>query len=115
MKKRLAAALLLAAAFTAGVTAQQPGSAPAQDAQTQFKVTGEVRNPGVFEWKGETTVQAAIEAAGGTTDRFSLARSYITHPVKDKDGNPKTEKISGLKLTTRIVPGDTLVVGRKLM
>jgi protein involved in polysaccharide export with SLBB domain len=82
-------------------------------AQDAYNVSGEVRNPGAYTWAGGTTVSAAIDAAGGGTDKFALGRSYILRPTTNKDGKPVTVKIKNLKSGTLLLPGDTFVAGRK--
>jgi len=82
-------------------------------AQEAYNVSGEVRNPGAYAWQAGTTVASALDAAGGGTDKFGLARSYILRPTTNKDGKPVTVKISSLKDGTLLLPGDTLVAGKK--
>lgn len=81
--------------------------------QQDVQIAGEVRNPGVYAWQPELTVQAALEAAGGPTEKFSLARSHIVRASKNKDGDPVTVKITKFEDGTRLLPGDTLVAGKK--
>lgn len=76
-------------------------------------MTGEVRTPGAYAWQSNMTVQGALDAAGGPTEKFSLARSHIIRAGKNKDGDPMTVKITKLKEGTLLLPGDTLVAGRR--
>jgi len=81
-----------------------------------FFVNGEVNTQGEKRWEPGMTVNKALSLAGGQTPKFSLGRSRIERPVKDKDGRViKYDKIKGLKPETLIQPDDVLVAGRKLM
>lgn len=81
-----------------------------------FFVNGEVNNQGEKRWEPGMTVNKALALAGGQTAKFSLGRSRIERPVKDKDGTVlKYEKIGDLKPETLILPDDVLVAGRKWM
>lgn len=81
-----------------------------------FFVNGEVNNQGEKRWEPGMTVNKALALAGGQTAKFSLGRSRIDRPVKDKDGTVlKYEKIDHLKPETLILPDDVLVAGRKWM
>lgn len=81
-----------------------------------FFVNGEVARQGEMRWEPGMTVEKALSLAGGPTARFSLARSRIERPVKDKDGRVlKYERIVNLKMETLIQPDDVLVAGRKIM
>lgn len=88
-------------------------SAPNVARQQDVQIAGEVRNPGVYAWQPDLTVQVALDAAGGPTEKFSLARSHIVRASKNKDGAPVTVKIAKLKEGTLMLPGDTLVAGKK--
>jgi beta-lactamase regulating signal transducer with metallopeptidase domain/protein involved in polysaccharide export with SLBB domain len=78
-----------------------------------FYVNGEVKRPGQRNWMPGMTVAGAIDLSGGATTRFSLGRSHIERPTKDKDGILKLQQIKDLKPETLILPGDVLVAGRK--
>lgn len=81
-----------------------------------FFVNGEVNAQGEKRWEPGMTVAQALAAAGGQTPKFSLNRSRIERPVKDKDGRViKYDKIKDLRQETPIQAGDILVAGRKLM
>jgi protein involved in polysaccharide export with SLBB domain len=81
-----------------------------------FFVNGEVNNQGEKRWEPGMTVNRALALAGGQTAKFSMGRSRIDRPVKDKDGTVlKYEKIGNLKPETLIRPDDVLVAGRKWM
>ena len=81
--------------------------------QQSVHVTGEVSSPGAYAWQSDMTVQVALDAAGGPTEKFSLARSHIIRASKNKDGDPITVKIAKLKEGTLLLPGDTLVAGKR--
>lgn len=81
--------------------------------QQTVQIAGEVRNPGAYAWQSDLTVQVALDAAGGPTEKFSLARSHIMRASKNKDGDPVTVKITKLKEGTLLLPGDTLVAGKR--
>jgi protein involved in polysaccharide export with SLBB domain len=91
------------------------GVVTAMAAQEPVVVRGEVRSPGSVVWKSGMTVQDAVDAAGGGTEKFSLTRSHIERPAIYKDGKAVRVKISGLKAGTPLLPGDTLVAGRRWM
>jgi protein involved in polysaccharide export with SLBB domain len=81
-----------------------------------FYVNGEVNNKGEKQWKPGMTVATALVLSNGQTDKFSLGRSHISRPVKDKNGKIlRYDKIKDLKLETPILPDDTLNAGKKLM
>lgn len=81
-----------------------------------FFVNGEVNTQGEKRWEPGMTVTQALALAGGPTPKFSLGRSRIERPVKDKDGRViRYDKIKDLKQETIIQAGDLLVAGRKLM
>ena len=81
-----------------------------------FFVNGEVNSTGEKRWEPGMTVNRALSLAGGQTPKFSLGRSRIERPVKDKDGTVlKYQKIGNLKPETLILPDDLLVAGRKWM
>ena len=82
-------------------------------AQQSVQIAGEVRNPGTYAWQAEMTVQVALDAAGGPTEKFSLARSHIVRASKNKDGDPMTVKITKIKEGTLLLPGDILVAGKR--
>jgi beta-lactamase regulating signal transducer with metallopeptidase domain/protein involved in polysaccharide export with SLBB domain len=80
-----------------------------------FFVNGEVNRSGQKSWSPGMTVTDAINLASGGTIRFSLGRSHIERPTKDKDGILKFQQIKDLKPETLILPGDVIVAGRKSM
>ena len=77
-------------------------------AQSVF-VSGQVKNPGGYAVEQGMTVLQALSLAGGLTDRGSDRRINILRTV---DG--KKKEIKGVKLTTVIEPGDTIVVGQRI-
>ena len=81
-----------------------------------FFVNGEVNSQGEKRWEPGMTVNRALSLAGGQTAKFSMGRSRIERPVKNKEGTVlKYEKIGDLKPETLILPDDVLVAGRKWM
>lgn len=103
MKHLLATFGLVLVVASASITAEQQS----------VNVTGEVRTPGAYAWQPDMTVRAALDAAGGPTEKFSLARSHILRAGTTKDGDPMTVKITKLKEDTGLLPGDTLVAGKR--
>lgn len=77
-------------------------------AQAVF-VSGEVRNQGPINADAGMTVWQAITMAGGLTERGAKNRIQIRRIV---DGEPKTIKV---KETDPIKPGDTIIVGRRIL
>ncbi len=91
-------------------------------------ITGEIMSYGQKIWEPGMTVGNAIALAGGTTERGSVARSYIqrrmnapSNPaVRTRNGveatlsNGTFRKINDLRLDTPILARDTLVIERKL-
>jgi polysaccharide export outer membrane protein len=67
-------------------------------------VFGQVRGPGQYVVRRETTVMQALSLAGGLTDRSALNRIRIVRMV---NGEKKEIRV---KLTDLVQPGDTLVV-----
>ena len=81
-----------------------------------FFVNGEVNSVGEKRWEPGMTVNRALALAGGQTGKFSMGRSRIERPVKNKDGTVlEYKKIGDLKPETLILPDDVLVAGRKWM
>lgn len=72
-------------------------------APTMF-VFGQVRNPGEYPVRSDTTVLQALSLAGGVTDRGSTGRIRIVRLV---DGEKK--EISA-RLNDLVQPGDTVIV-----
>lgn len=72
-------------------------------APTMF-VFGQVRSPGEYPIKSETTVLQALSLAGGVTDRGSTGRVRIVRLV----GGEKKE--INARLNDLVQPGDTLIV-----
>jgi polysaccharide export outer membrane protein len=72
-------------------------------AETVF-VFGQVKNPGEYPIKRETTVLQALSLAGGVSDRGSTGRIKIVRVVEGK----KTEL--SVKLNDVVQAGDTIVV-----
>jgi len=80
-----------------------------------FFVNGEVNAAGEKPWSPGMTLNKALNLAGGATPKFSLRRSRLQRPVKDKEGDLSCQTLSELKPPTHVLPGDILVVGRGWM
>lgn len=102
--------------------ALESGAAPAFRLQDQDSiivteaekcyVRGEVRTPGSYEVTENMTVLEAIISAGDFTERASKGGVTILR----KDGSGKPQKIKVPKdLSMPVLPGDTIVVGRRIL
>lgn len=67
-------------------------------------VFGQVRNPGSYAIKNDTTILQALSLAGGVTPNGAMGRVKILRIV---DGEKKEVKV---RLTDVVQPGDTIVV-----
>lgn len=67
-------------------------------------VFGQVRNPGEYPMRSETTVLQALSLAGGVTDRGATGRIHVVRVVNGE------KKDVDVRLTDIVRPGDTLVV-----
>jgi len=67
-------------------------------------VFGQVKSPGSFAIKSDTTILQALSLAGGVTPNGAMGRIKILRIV---DGEKKEVKV---KLTDTVQPGDTIVV-----
>ena len=75
-------------------------------------VRGEVRSPGAYEVTPGMTVLQLIASAGDFTERASKGGVKITR----KDANGKMKEIKVPKdLSTAVLPGDTVSVGRRIL
>ncbi len=72
-------------------------------AESMF-VYGQVRNPGMYAIRGETTVLQALSLAGGVTDRGATNRVRVVRVV---DGKKQEQKVN---LDELVRSGDTVVV-----
>jgi polysaccharide export outer membrane protein len=77
-------------------------------AQSAF-VSGYVKNPGAYAVSEGMTVLQVLSLAGGLTERGSDRRISITRTA---EGNKK--ELKGVKLTSLVQPGDTIVVGQRI-
>lgn len=77
-------------------------------AQSVF-VSGHVKTPGGYTVEEGMTVLQVLSLAGGLTDRGSDKRINVTRTV---DG--KKKELKGVKLTSVVQPGDTIVVGQRI-
>jgi|SRR5215510_125276 len=102
--------------------ALESGTAPAFRLQDQDSiivseaekcyVRGEVRNPGSYEVVESMTVLEAIISAGDFTERAS--KGGVTILRKDESGKPQKIKVPK-DLSMLVQPGDTIVVGRRIL
>ncbi|HEY0873591.1 MAG TPA: polysaccharide biosynthesis/export family protein [Vicinamibacterales bacterium] len=72
-------------------------------------VSGHVKNPNAYSVEEGMTVLQVLTLAGGLTERGSDRRINIIRTV---DG--KKKEIKGVKLTSVVQPGDTIVVGQRI-
>jgi polysaccharide export outer membrane protein len=77
-------------------------------AQSAF-VFGHVKNPGGYPVDEGMTVLQVLSLAGGLTDRGSDRRINIRRVLDGKE-----KEIKGVKLTSLVQPGDTIVVGQRI-
>ncbi len=77
-------------------------------AQSVF-ISGHVKTPGGYPVDEGMTVLQVLSLAGGLTDRGSDKRIDITRTI---DG--KKKDLKGVKLTSLVQPGDTIVVGQRI-
>lgn len=75
-------------------------------AESMF-VFGQVKNPGSYTIRGDTTVLQALSLAGGLTERGATNRVRIIRMV---DGKKDERKV---KLDELVRPSDTVVVGER--
>jgi len=68
-------------------------------------VSGQVRTPGAFPLKSGMTFRMAISKAGGLTDSGSEKAATLT-----RDG----KKTKHVDLDSKVMPGDTVVIGERL-
>lgn len=72
-------------------------------------VSGHVKNPGGYAVEDGMTVLQVLSLAGGLTERGSDRRINVLRTV---DG--KKKELKGVKLTSLVQPGDTIVVGQRI-
>jgi polysaccharide biosynthesis/export protein len=77
-------------------------------AQSVF-VSGQVKSPGAYPVESGMTVLQVLSLAGGLSERGSDKRINIQRTV---DGQRK--ELKGVKLSTVVEPGDTIVVGQRI-
>jgi protein involved in polysaccharide export with SLBB domain len=76
----------------------------------QVAITGSVRVPAIFELKGATTVDQALQYAGGLSSTASLLNASI-ECVDDRNARVVVDlTLEGRGLTTALHPGDVLRV-----
>ncbi len=86
----------------------RPGDAIFVPPADKFFISGEVKTVGQLVLSQETTVQQAIIMAGGLTDRANGSRVRIRRTV-----NGRAVEIKA-KDATIVLPGDTIIVGRRI-
>jgi competence protein ComEA len=67
--------------------------APHQVPQKQIYIGGAVTNPGLYPLKNTDTVQALIQAGGGTTDGADFTQIELRLYISDVDEQPEPQKI----------------------
>jgi polysaccharide export outer membrane protein len=89
---------------------------PLQDGDTinvpkskQVFLSGQIKSPGAYPVEDGMTVLQVLSLGGGLTDRGSDKRITILRTV---DG--KRKELKGVKLSTVVEPGDTIVVGQRI-
>jgi len=90
--------LLLAVIVTGGIVAWQryrPPSPveislpPSQEQKGEIYISGAVSNPGFYPVKSSDSIEALIQAAGGTTDNADLTRLKIYIPIVGEEETPQ--------------------------
>lgn len=59
-----------------------------------FTITGEVLNPGEYEYSDNTSIEDLIVLAGGLTDKASMAKVDVSRRIYDPKSTQKTNKIA---------------------
>lgn len=77
-------------------------------AQSVF-VYGHIKNPGGYPVTDGMTVLQVLSLAGGLSERGSDRRINIKRTVDGKE-----KELKGVKLTSVVQPGDTIVVGQRI-
>ena len=62
---------------------------PAQELQGEIYIGGAVNNPGFYSLKAKDSIDALIQAAGGTTSRADLSQLRIYIPQLGEKGQPQ--------------------------
>jgi polysaccharide biosynthesis/export protein len=86
----------------------RPGDSVFVPPADKFFISGEVKTVGQLVLSLDTTVQQAIIMAGGVTDRANKNRVRIRRVVDGKTLDVKA------KDSTIVLPGDTIIVGRRI-
>jgi polysaccharide export outer membrane protein len=97
---------LQSGALTQNVELRDGDTIYVPQAETMF-VFGEVRSPGSYPVRRNTTVLQALSLAGGATDYAALGRIKI---IRTADGKRKEIKV---RLEDLVRPGDTITVPRR--
>jgi len=69
-----------------------------------FFITGEVKNPGSYEFKPDMNARQAVAMAGGFTDRASRRKAYLI-----REGDPTSQQIK-IELHEKLNAGDTIII-----
>jgi polysaccharide biosynthesis/export protein len=78
---------------------------------TTIAVTGEVLNPGSFQYQPGLSIEDYVTLAGGTTRSSDANRTFVVMP----DGTARPAQVSWLSIgSDRLPPGSTVVVPRDL-
>jgi polysaccharide export outer membrane protein len=80
-------------------------------AQAVF-ISGEVQSPGAYSIQAGTTLLQALTLAGGISERGSTRGIRILRKV---EGESKTERVENVTMETLVKPGDTIIVGRRIL
>lgn len=78
-------------------------------------INGEVNVPGELEWSEGMTFSRAVAMAGGLKPTASVGRSIIRRLITNLDGTQVYREIKALKDSTRLEPGDELVIKKKII
>ena len=79
---------------------------------SSISVSGEVLNPGSFQYRADYNIQDYIRLAGGTTQSADADRSFVVLP--DGSARPLDSSWLDFSQDNRIPPGSTIVVPRDL-
>lgn len=74
----------------------------------EIYVNGEVKSPGGYPYQPGLTVDKAIALAGGFTDRASRKKIKLT------PGGKENQEQKSVKLSTKVQPGDIIVIRQSL-
>ena len=102
---------LLLAGDTSGDLRLRPGDVVHVPAvQKTISIAGEVRRPGIYELKGEKTLQSVIKLAGGLLPTSLKSRMKIERVIGSEKKLIDVDYENALSKTTLIKSGDVLLV-----